>query len=329
MSRRNRVIDPLITAIAATWLAGFGAASAAFAVRQRRSPVTWSVFGAILGPAALAILRVAPPGRCWSCEAPTQGWLTQCLWCGEDVHEPAPEVPEEEVLAPGPLIVIEGRAPRPSTEDAVGRRATDRAPHARPAMTGQAAPLAPARRALAALPSLPRIELPARAPAAEPERRAPAASLSLEAAPDPVRRLKASLGRSSQSIAAAEVAPVPVPVAVPVRRASAEPHDVVLASAIYVTGTRGLQAGSRYGIALFGYDLRILGPVDTDPTAVAILHSLRGVDATGLQGRLIITAGDGRRDRLALVFMAVAGGSPEGVADAIVQAATDLEDRLR
>jgi hypothetical protein len=96
-----------------------------------------------------------------------------------------------------------------------------------------------------------------------------------------------------------------------------------------VTGTRGLQAGSRYGIALFGYDLRILGPVDTDPTSVALLHSLRGIDATGLQGRLIITAGDGRRDRLALVFMSVAGGSPEGVAETLVRAAADLEARLR
>ena len=238
------------------------------------------------------------------------------------MHEPAAELPEEEVLPPGPLIVIEGTARRAADRGPAARSASERASYAG-SMTDR--DMQPARRGLAALPSLPRIELPARTPVAEPERRAPAASVNLDPTPDPVRRLKTSLGRSSQSVAAAQVAPVPVAVTA----SSAEPHNVVLASAIYVTGTRGLQAGSRYGIALVGYDLRILGPVDTDPTAVAILHSLRGVDATGLQGRLIITAGDGRRDRLALVFMAVAGGSPEGVADAIVRATRELEDRLR
>jgi hypothetical protein len=108
-----------------------------------------------------------------------------------------------------------------------------------------------------------------------------------------------------------------------------EVRNVVLASAIYMTGSRGLLAGSRYGIALVGEDLHILGPVDVDPTAVVIVHSLRGVDATGLQGRLIITAGERRRDRLALVFMSVAGGSAEGVAETIVTAASELEPDSR
>jgi hypothetical protein len=191
----------------------------------------------------------------------------------------------------------------------------------------------PAPRAVDSAPRERRIDLSAPPPLAEQARRIPAAtaaagfaSASVEPAADPVRRLKASLVGSTRSLGAA-TARVPAP-AIHIGP-NAEPRSIVLASAIYVTGSRGLQAGSRYGIALFGDDLRILGPVDIDPSAVMIRHSLRGMDATGLQGRLIITATDGRRDQLALVFMSVAGGSPEGVADAIVAAADHLETDSR
>jgi hypothetical protein len=165
----------------------------------------------------------------------------------------------------------------------------------------------PADRRRIELPKLPAVHMPAfSSPAAS-------ASGAVEAPPDPVRRLKSRLVRSGTSEAtAAAVAP------------AMEIRNVVLASAIYMTGSRGLLAGSRYGIALVGDDLHILGPVDVDPSAVVIVHSLRGVDATGLQGRLIITAGERRRDRLALVFMSVAGGSAEGVAETIVTAASEL-----
>lgn len=185
----------------------------------------------------------------------------------------------------------------------------------------------PAPRGVDSGPRERRIDLAAPPPLGEQARRissatAARASASVEPADDPVRRLKASLGRSTQSLSAA-TARVPAPEVN--LGPNVEPRSIVLASAIYVTGSRGLQAGSRYGIALYGDDLRILGPVDIDPSAVAIRHALRGMDATGLQGRLIITATDGRRDQLALVFMSVAGGSPEGVADAIIAATGHLE----
>jgi hypothetical protein len=282
------------------------------------------VFGAILGPAALALLHLAPPGRCWSCAAPTQGWLTLCPWCGEDIREPAPDLPEEEVRVHGPLTVIDGTAPRAPFRAADPNVATGRPSSARVIPPGNGSetsagspagnPARPARNDR-------RIVLPPRPPLARPAPREPLAApaATVEPAADPVQRLKARLGRSSPSLAAAEAAPA--------ARPAAEARNVILASAIYVTGTRGLQAGSRYGIALVGDELRILGPVDFDPTAVTLVHTLKGVDATGLQGRLIITAGDGRRDRLALVFMSVAGGSAEGVADAIVTAGAEAEAR--
>jgi hypothetical protein len=345
-------INLFVTAVVAAWLVGFGAAAAMFAIRRRREPGTWAFFGAILGPAALALLSAAPPGRCWSCAAPTEGWLTLCPWCGEDVREPVRElpvreVPDEGVRTHAQLTVIEGNAPRAprasrsprstaaqvesrytTVPDAPARPTTVRNVPADPAPASMPAP-----RAVDSAPRERRIDLSAPPPLAEQARRIPAAtaaaasaSPSVEPATDPVRRLKDSLGRSTQSLGAA-TARVPAPAIH--FGPSEEPRSIVLASAIYVTGSRGLQAGSRYGIALFGDDVRILGPVDVDPSAVVIRHSLRGIDATGLQGRLIITATDGRRDQLALVFMSVAGGSPEGVADAIVAAADHLETDSR
>jgi hypothetical protein len=153
-----------------------------------------------------------------------------------------------------------------------------------------------------------------------------AGSATVKASADPVHRLKSRLGGAAPALAeTAEATPEPRPVPEPQRTTTpAEPSTLLLASAIYMTGSRGLQAGSRYGIAIAGDQLQILGPVDVDPAAVATVHSLAGVDATGLQGRLILTGGDGRRERLALVFMSVAGASAEAVADAIVAAADEL-----
>ena len=80
--------------------------------------------------------------------------------------------------------------------------------------------------------------------------------------------------------------------------------------------------GARYGIAVIDDELRILGPVDVDPAAIVLRHPIQTTDASGFQERLIITGERGRhRERLALIFMSVAGGSTERVADAIVSAA--------
>jgi hypothetical protein len=216
-------------------------------------------------------------------------------------------------------MVIDGmvrRAPIRASEHRgrAGRVVSDRAGTPR----GVGVATAPGWRGADPVPGDRRIEVPSRSSFAEAAGRQPVApsSFSVEPAADPVHRLKARLGGSRQMLATAAVAmPAPLP--------AAEPRDVILASAIYVTGSRGLQAGSRYGIAIHGGQLRILGPVDVDPAAVAMVHALQGIDATGLQGRLIITAVEGRRDHLALVFMSLAGGSTEAIADAIVAAAAE------
>jgi hypothetical protein len=60
----------------------FAPLSGWFAAQRSRQPVTWFVLGALIGPLALAVLAIAPPGRCPSCGAPVDGWPTTCEQCG-------------------------------------------------------------------------------------------------------------------------------------------------------------------------------------------------------------------------------------------------------
>ena len=269
-------IDTLLPVAVAAWLIGFGAAAAWLALQRRRSPWSWALLGAVIGPVALMILRAAPPGRCWSCSARTVGWTTVCEWCGEDVREPSEE-PQPELPTPAPLTVIHGmsRNEAPGWQFDVAR--SDTAAYV------------------------------ATTPPGRP---------SVVATSGPVRRLKTTLDDTDAAPETTRSDPGP---SLP---AGGESDDIVLASAVYVTGSRGLQAGSRYGIALIGSNLGILGPVDVDPTAIAILRPLRGLDATGIRGQLIVTADERSRDRFALVFMALAGGTPERVAEIIAAEAT-------
>ena len=52
------------------------------AFRRDRPPAAWFIFGALSGPLALAILLVAPPGRCPRCDAIVHGWPASCTSCG-------------------------------------------------------------------------------------------------------------------------------------------------------------------------------------------------------------------------------------------------------
>ena len=60
-------------------LAGIGAPLAGwYATRRARNPGTWFVLGALIGPIALALLAVAPPGRCPECDSVIDGWAAAC-----------------------------------------------------------------------------------------------------------------------------------------------------------------------------------------------------------------------------------------------------------
>jgi hypothetical protein len=83
----------------------------------------------------------------------------------------------------------------------------------------------------------------------------------------------------------------------------------VLATAIYFGGTTGLMPGSRYAIVRHGSVLRLLGPVDQDPSAVALERPLAGLTATAVGERLVIAAGAGDRVKMAIALGAFAGAS--------------------
>lgn len=238
---------------------GFGAAAGRAASDHRRRVIPWVVYGAILGPLALLILHLAPPGRCWACDAPATGWTRICLWCGNDVD------------------------------------ADPRIAHPSLAATSETSAVPPAR----ATPTIP--ERP------------------------PVRRA----GQARR------VAPPPTESVAPTRHPRREPPAVTLqpptelrrtlATGVFVTGTVGLRSGSRYLIALAGQRLQILGPAEDDPTAVVFERPVGEADATGFNERLVISQAGEAGSSKVLVFMALAGGTPESVADEILGAAASSQ----
>ena len=71
---------------------------------------------------------------------------------------------------------------------------------------------------------------------------------------------------------------------------------------------------------MHGSRLQVLGPIETDPATVVLDRVLAEMDATASGGRLVIS-GPGGRSGTVLIFMSVAGTTPEMVAKAIVDAA--------
>jgi hypothetical protein len=68
----------------------------------------------VLGPVALLILKVAPPGTCGQCLSPVRGWSSQCRGCGGDVRVDVtwdtiatPALDSPPVAAPEPAAVPE------------------------------------------------------------------------------------------------------------------------------------------------------------------------------------------------------------------------------
>ncbi len=93
----------------------FAPLTAWFAAQRSRHPGIWFVFGALLGPVAIGLIAVAPPGRCPACTARVHGWVTTCTGCGRPlgpVWEPAMS---EAVVGPAdaPVVAVEAARRRP------------------------------------------------------------------------------------------------------------------------------------------------------------------------------------------------------------------------
>ena len=219
--------------------AAFGPLSGWFAGRRDRNPVVWLALGAALGPIALVLLGVAPPGACPSCDAKVAGWPSVCPVCGTPFDErrtvPAGDVSVMDLSQSGGTF---------QRQD---------------------------------------VGTPIQLPVGRPPR--------------------ARLGPSAQM-------PVGVMAGGTVARPGGHPvvdSAEVLATGVYFGGTVSLSVGSRYAVARHGRLLRILGPVDRDPSTIVIERSLQGLTATAIGERLIIS--EARGERLAIALGALAGAN--------------------
>jgi len=278
-------VDPIIAGSIA-WAIVFGVASGWLAHRRDRIVLAWVLFGAILGPVGLVLLWAAPPGRCASCRAPVRGWQTECEWCGMDVRgrSAAERSAERPIISVAPTL----------------RPAIDRAqPIANPSAPPTKATKRKATKATKASGAADRTAAAVAPPAVSTDPPAPAsasASASASAKSEPAAAAPAAAAGRRASPAKAAV----------VDGATTRRDQQVVTSGVYVTGTVGLSAGSRYTIAHDGVDLQVLGPSDRSPKKIAYERALEGVDATAPEDRLILTAAGGRGGTV-LVFMSVEG----------------------
>lgn len=297
----DALIEPVLLGLLLIWAVGFGVAAARLARLRDRSVAAWSVYGAVIGPAALALLWFAPPGRCGVCHSPVRGWSSECQWCASDVRAD----PAARRFAPASAVATGGTV---TTWTAAGKARPDAARPAAEPTSAQAAPTSdPPRRRASRARSSPK----------------PATTAGEPSTPAGI----ATNGHNGAEPAGTELVAGPVAT---IRAASGAPSAIELAaldaptvhvSGVYVTGSVGLRAGARYTIEVDRSRLRVLGPVDNDPTVVALERRLSGIDATGYNDRLIISEPGGGRSPVVLVFMSIGGGTPDAVAERIVQAA--------
>ncbi len=92
----------------------------------------------------------------------------------------------------------------------------------------------------------------------------------------------------------------------------------VLATAVYLSGSSGLEVGGRYGFVIDDDRLRLVGP--HDPSVTAFERPIAGILASISQGNLLLTIPD-RKLGTFLAFRAVAGMSLEALVGSIAEAA--------
>lgn len=266
----------------------FGPLAAWVALSRARLAPLWFVYGAILGPIAVAILVAAPPGRCQACGWRVRGWTDTCLACGNDVTTGLP--PDSAELGHSPGIAA-GAAPTllsvaPGGETGVRARfgRTGGAPVAVGPGRPEPAPL------LAAGPGV---------LAATRDRR----SMAMDGA------------WTSGSAAVAPLRPAPddwdpVPLAVAPVETQPDPDDdddrpfAVLGSGVFVGGNRPLQPGSRYLLARVGPELQVFGPLHLNPASVATRMSTKDIEVTVVGDRLTIGGNSPLMD-VALAFVGI------------------------
>ena len=289
-AKEERRIDPVLIIALIAWILVFGFIARHVAKGRDRSSAVWFVFGAVLGPIAIELLVTAPPGRCRSCLAPTQGWLTTCAWCREDVRMTSKET-RTILVKMGRSSEVHDRVPVGDRERRITVLRTDK-----PA--GRPAPIPPS-----GTPTRPPVPLAAAQPS----------GFGLP-------RVR-GLARSTQDAPAHSFnAPTSTVSGTPTDFQPSGTEAAVLGTATYITGSSGLEPGRRYTMSLHDARLRLLGPVEIDPSAIALELDVAYLDARTMGGRLLISQTGGQAGSV-LAFMSIAGTTPDGLAASVVEAA--------
>ena len=264
------------------WVIGFALLAGRLATQRGRSVPQWMLFGAIIGPLAAVLLRLAPLGRCPTCEADVRGWEKVCGWCGNDVTGDAARA-QPAVTAAASETADPPRAPAPAVAAAA---------------TGTETRSTRRRRRTA----------PSTAPATQA-----ATAAGVPATTNGTRRRKAAAATTTTAMATA-------PATAPSPSAPTTAHWV--ASGVYLTGSGGLEPGARYSLELDGLKFIVRGPVDTDPNRISVACDVADLDASASGDRLVIDRPVvGRQSSFVLGFVGLAGGTPKAIAARIMDSA--------
>lgn len=280
---RRYLINPLLALVgilAVIWIVGYGFDAFRLARDRRRSPARWLVYGAVLGPLGIRILRLAPPGCCNTCLNPVRGWSIWCSYCGCDAREnwDMPGVAWRAGPEAGPArLAVIGRPEGDPTAIPTASQA------AGPAARASSSRTAGAGRSTAAAAS-PKARTSAGRRSSPSQARKPAGSRSPTTQPRrPVAR--------KPTVSSAET--------------TGQERPRYMASAVFVEGSEPLERGARYELAVDGDDLRITGRARSLPGGRVLSRRLREVQMTSTAERLVIAGTSERLAAFHLVFDSV------------------------
>jgi hypothetical protein len=231
----------------------FAALAGRLAAGRGRSQPAWTMFGAILGPIALILLLVSPPGRCPTCGMRTRGWPSACADCGL----PFGGLPSTLSGAAASTAIATTSSSAPISVPTVSPDMAVRSIPARPLAGDQlAAPVPAAMNAQ---------RRPSGAPISSP----------LPLPPTPSR----PQGRRRPGSSRDRLGPDAIVVATGV---------FITGSARMRTSVSALKIGERYGIAKTAAEIQILGPVYVDPERIIARVPAPGAVASLEGDRLVV-----------------------------------------
>jgi hypothetical protein len=317
-----QVIGALLPLIAVFALV-FGPLAGRLALERQRQPIVWLIFGALLGPIALALLILAPPGACPRCNERVRGWPSDCPLCGEYLTPPfaarlgrvfaddeAPVLPVMPQPTPipirqhGPIApAATVTRPRPELQSSVH----ERTPDPLDSISIQPEPGWTARLAtLARGPVVPHANGNGMSTGNETTIHGTEGMATGNESSSPA----SGLARFSAQI----FLPPPGPLDPPTE------DPTIVAVGVYVSGTERLTIAGRYAIGHAHGRLKVLGPYETNPRKLAVDWDLTAIEVGQGEGQLVVARTHGRRARV-LTFRLLSTFN-RAVLDAAIVAAT-------